>query len=110
MILGKSMAGKMRFREQAQARDTAGPGELMPPCVPDRMEPECIGQPLEQGAQLFDIGQRCCVTTVSLYHPFAAAHGLLLGASALRAEIRSTRHGLAAIDTEFCCGLGSAWS
>ena len=56
MILGKGMAGKMRFREQAQACNTAGPGKLVPPCVPDRMEPERVSQPLEQGAQLFDIG------------------------------------------------------
>ena len=56
MILGKSMAGKMRFREQAQPCNSARSGELMPRCIANRMEFECIGQLLEQGAQLFDIG------------------------------------------------------
>jgi len=35
---------------------------------------------------------------------------LLLGASALGAEFRGARHGLAAVDAKFCCGLGSTWS
>ena len=30
MVLGKGMAGDVRFREQAKAGEAAGPGKLMP--------------------------------------------------------------------------------
>jgi hypothetical protein len=47
---------------------------------------------IEERPQLCEIGQRRRVTTVCFDHPFATAHGLLLGASAFRTEFSRTRN------------------
>src|SRR5438034_3276213 len=110
MILGKGVAGKVRFRKQTHARDAARSGKLMESGVAYGMKEQGFREPSEKGTQLREISQRRRVTTVRFNHPLAAAHGLLLGASALGAELGGARHGLAAVDAEFRGGFAARGS
>ena len=110
MILGKGVAGKMRFGEQAHARDTARSRELMEGGVAYGVEKQCFSEPGEKCAKLRKISQCRRVATVRFNHPLAAAHGLLLGASALGTELGGARHGLAAVDAEFRGGIAARGS
>src|SRR2546426_5334403 len=110
MILGKGVAGKVRFRKQTHARDAARSGKLMESGVAYGMKEQGFREPSEKGTQLREISQRRRVTTVRFNHPLAAAHGLLLGASALGAELGGARHGLAAVDAEFRGGFAASGS
>jgi len=56
MILGKSVAGKMRFRQQANAGNPSGSWKLMPGCLGDGMECERLRQLIEERPQLCKIG------------------------------------------------------
>ena len=76
MILGKSMAGKMRFRQQTNPSDTTGPGELVPGCIADGMERERMGQLIKKRSQLLDIGQGRRVASVRFNYPLKTAHEL----------------------------------
>src|SRR5215831_19216753 len=107
MILGKGVAGKMRFCEQTKARDAAGYRKLVPIGVAYRMQLQSCGQLREQRVQPFRIGKSGPVATVRFDHPFAAAHGLLLGASAFGAELSSARKRLTAIDAELGGGFAT---
>ena len=109
MILGKGVAGKMRFRQKTQSSDAACSWKLVPVCFPHGMERERLGQLGEQPAELPWIRQGGPVATVRFNHPLAAAHGLLLGASALRAELGGARNRLTAVDAELGGGFGARW-
>ena len=55
IVLGKGMAGDVRFREQAKAGDTAGPGKLMPLRCADRTQLQASDHAMEErfdGAQV----------------------------------------------------------
>ena len=56
MILGKRVAGKMRFRQQADAGDAPGSRKLVPGCISDGMECERLGQLIKERPQLRGIG------------------------------------------------------
>ena len=73
MILGKGMAGKMRFCQQPEAGDATSAGKLMPVSFTHGMQRQRVGQLSEQGAQFFKIGQRGAIATVRFDQPLAAA-------------------------------------
>ena len=56
MILGKSVAGKMRFRQQADAGDAPGSRKLVPGGLGDGMECERLRQLIKERPQLRWIG------------------------------------------------------
>src|SRR5712664_2250186 len=62
MILGKGVAGKMRFGKQAHSRDAARSRELMEGGIAYGMEQQRFREPAEKGAQLRKISQRRRVT------------------------------------------------
>ncbi len=106
MILGKSVAGKMRFRQQADAGNTSSARKLVPGGIGYGMERKGPCQLIEERAQFCKIRQCRRVTPVCFDDPFAPTHWLLLGASALRTEFRRTRNRLSAVEAEFCRGFG----
>jgi len=56
MILGKRVAGKMRFRQQADAGDAPGSWKLVPGCISNGMECERLRQLIKKRPQLRGIG------------------------------------------------------
>src|SRR5579871_1114942 len=79
MILGKGVAGKMRFREQPQAGNASGAGEAVPVGVADGMEREGLSEKVKEPAEFGEIGERGGITAVRFDDPFAAGqNGRLL--------------------------------
>ena len=73
-IFGKRVAGHVRLGEQAQTRDAAGTGELVPSGLADRVQCQLFGEPRKQRPHFFEIRQRRRITPVRFDHPLAAAH------------------------------------
>ena len=114
IVLGKSMAGDVRFREQAKAGDSAGPGKLMPLRSADRTQLHAANHAMEKRFDGTQVAQR-----QESAMPLLAAEGLddptrsipLICASplslrlpAFRAEFAAAWDGLAALTAEFCAG------
>src|SRR5436309_9798905 len=54
-IFGKSVAGQVRFGEQAQTRDAAGTRELVPGGLAYRVQCQLFGEPRKQRSHFLEI-------------------------------------------------------
>jgi hypothetical protein len=109
-ILGERVAGKVRFREQAQAGNTAAARKLVPLRGAHWTEAQVANQSVEESAEEFKVPQSFRTTPLRINNPLNPTHSstrkLLLCVSAFRAKLADSRNWLAAIHTELGIGSG----
>jgi hypothetical protein len=74
LMFRKGMAREMRFREKAEASETAGAWELMPHCFPNGAEAQIGDQRVEQRSQNARIAQRFRTATPGFDDPLDSVH------------------------------------
>lgn len=74
IVLGKGMAGDVRFREQAEAGDAAGSWKLMPLRFADGAQLHPANHAVEKCFHRAEVAQRIRGATEGLDDPFDAAH------------------------------------
>ena len=100
------MASEVGFGEQAQARDSAGTGELVPLRFGDRVQGQFGDEVSEESAESIEILETLGFAAERLNDPFTSGNGhnlrlyRRLRRSTLAAEFRGARNLGAAIETE----------
>src|SRR5579862_8157045 len=74
MILGKRVAGNVRFSQQIKAGYAAGAGKLVPGGFADRVQRQTLDEPREERTQFSGIRQGRGIAAVGFDHPLAARH------------------------------------
>src|SRR6516165_5360420 len=69
---GIRMASEVRFAEKKQARDAAGPGELVPRRFADDVQAEFADNAIAEPAHAIEIAQRLGATAFRIHQPFGA--------------------------------------
>src|SRR5712692_1072268 len=79
LMFWKSMTGEVGFGKQAQARNPAGGGELMPHRLADRPQSHRRYQVGKERAQFRQLRQAGAVAAVGFDHPLQARHAYCCG-------------------------------